>query len=94
MVPGLRERYLKKCNSELIAILQDESHTPTEQFWNAVERINGEQKTLRTCLDGHSRSRMVEYMMLMYRHKMLNDVDLEGFSRDLIERIIRLAEIQ
>jgi hypothetical protein len=93
MVPEWRERYLRRCNPELVAILQDESLTPTEQFWNAEKRIGEEEKILRKCLDGHSRARMVEYLMLMYRHQMLTDEDLERFSEELRGWVIRLSEI-
>ena len=93
MVPELRERYLSRCNPELLAILRDESLTPTEQFWNVEERIGKEVKILRSCLDGHSRSKMVDYMTVMYLQGMLTDDDLQGFTEELRDRVIRLAEI-
>jgi hypothetical protein len=94
IVPELRERYLRERNSELGAILRDESSTPTNQFWAASERIEEIGKILRMCLDGHSRSKMVYYLMAMYRHQMLTEEDLDGFSEEVLERLGRLVEFQ
>jgi len=94
IVPELRERYLRERNSELSAILRDESSTPTTQFWTASERIEEIGKILRSCLDGHSRSTMMNYLMIMYRHQMLTEEDLDGFSEEVRGRLGRLAEFQ
>ena len=91
LVPELRERYLRKRSVELMAILQDEKLTPTEQFWALEERVGKEAAILRKCLDGHSRASMTRYVSLMYRHRMLHDEDLEQFSVELAERIKTLC---
>lgn len=83
MVPELRERFLKEKNKEIVAILMNESRTPTERFWDARQRIEKERKILIDCLDGHSRSRLKWYMYLKYRHGMLSDSDLEHFTENL-----------
>ena len=83
IVPELRERYLRERNSEIIAILRDESSTPTNKFWTASERIEEIGRILRSCLDGHSRSTMMNYLMIMYRHQMLTEEDLGGFSEEV-----------
>ena len=87
IVPDLRERYLREKNQEITAILTDRERTPTQQFWDAYEKIREERKTLRACLDDLRRSTMELQMMLMYRTGMLTDSDLEGFSPELRERI-------
>ena len=93
IVPELRERYLGKVNSELMALLQNPKHSPTEQFWDVEERIEREVKVLRTCLDGHSRSKMRIFLALMYQHRMLLDDDLDQFSEELRDRIKQLGAI-
>ena len=93
LVPELRERYLRGRNAELIAILRNESLTPTEQFWNANERMDEVGTILRSCLDGHKRSTMVNSLMLMYRYQMITDQDLDGFSVEVRERLESLSEI-
>ena len=93
MVPELRERYLRERNAELMGILQDGSLTPTEKFWSASERMEEVGKILRTCLDGHTRSKMMSFLMLMYRYQMLTDQDLKGFSEEVRMRIASLSEI-
>ena len=84
-VPEWRERYLATKNQELVRILTAKNPTPTEQFWNAKNRMEEEAKTLVDCLDGHSRSKMQWYLFLMYQHGLIRDPDLEEFSEDLRE---------
>lgn len=91
MVPALRERYLGNLHPELIAILRDTSSTPTERFWRVEERVRKEAKILQRCLDGHSRSRMLEYMAAMYHHRMLSIADLQAFTEETRGRVMGLA---
>ncbi len=93
IVPELRERYLRDRNNELIAILQDESLTPTEKFWTTSERMKEIGGILRTCLDDHKRSKMIDSLMLMYRHQIIMDADLEAFSDGVRERVAYLIEV-
>lgn len=87
IVPELRERYLRDRNTELAFILKGETLTPTEKFWAASERIEEIGGILRACLDDLRRSNMVHSLKLMYRHQMISDEDLSGFSEELRERI-------
>ena len=73
IVPELREAYLKEKNRELARILTDSKKTPTEQFWDAFEKMKKERKILVDCLDGHSRSNMFMSMALMCRYGMLKE---------------------
>jgi len=87
-VPEWRERYLRRKNKEIIGILTEENKTPTEQFWEAKERMEKETTVLVDCLDGHSRSKMHLYLFLMHRHGLIEDSDLEEFSGELREEIL------
>jgi hypothetical protein len=78
-VPQWRERYLRGRNKEILAILKDKNRTSTEQFWDAYHRMQEEAEILTTCLDGHSRSKMRGCLILMYRHGLVVDKDLEQF---------------
>ena len=69
--------------------LLDESATPTDQFWSVGERVDEIVKILRSCFDGHSRSRMMHYLMIMYRHGILTEGDMEGFSEEARGRLER-----
>lgn len=91
MVPGLRERYLVKCNADLVDLLQNGSSTATGRFWEVEKRVGKEAGILRSCLDGHSRSKMFHSMLLMYRHRMLTDGDLDHFSEELRDRVLQGA---
>ena len=92
IVPELRERYLRERNSEIDAILRDESSTPTNKFWTASKRIEEIEKILRSCLDDHSRSTMMNYLMIMCRHQMLMEEDLDDFSEDVRGRLIEFKK--
>ena len=83
MLPDLRERYLAERNKALISILSDEERTPTEQFWDTFEAMEKEGKILRDCLDGFSKSDMDMHILLMLRHGIMKDEDLEPFSDEL-----------
>ena len=66
---------------------------PTDRFWEVEERINSEKRILRNCLGKHSRSNMFFSMAIMYRHEMVTDEDLKGFSDELIEQLRVVGEI-
>ena len=75
-------------NKEIIAVLTDKNRTPTEQFWDAKEKMQKEAKILTDCLDGHSRSSMHWRLFLMYGHGFIQDADLEEFSQELREQLL------
>lgn len=87
-VPEWRERYLAQKNKEFAVILTDENKTPTDRFWRAQKRIEEEARILADCLDGHSRSKMQWYLLLMYRYRLVVDKDLDEFSDALREEIL------
>jgi hypothetical protein len=87
-VPEWRERYLLKKNKEIIGILTEESKTSTVRFWAAKNKMKEEAKVLIDCLDGHSRSKMQRYLLLMHHHGLLQDSDLKEFSEALRGQIL------
>ncbi len=93
MVPELRERYLRTKNEELAAILNDESLSPTERFWEIEERSRETAKVLRSCLDGHSSSRMALFMMEMSNHGMMAEEDIADFSEEIRQRFAAWKEL-
>ncbi len=93
-VPEWRERYLETRNKELIRILADDGKTPTEQFWDAKEEIDNIAKRLVDLLDGHSRSKMEWFLILMYGHGFIGDDDLKEFSEELRERVRNAAALR
>jgi len=83
MVPMLRERYLAEHNARIASMLADPKKNETARFWEAMEEMEKQAKVLRECLDGHSRSKMWLYVMVMVRHGMMRKEDLDGFSEEL-----------
>ncbi len=92
-VPEWRERYLQTKNKEIIGILSDKNKTPTEQFWDTKKKMDEEARILVDCLDGHSRSKMDWYLLLMYRYGLINNDDLKEFSKELRENLSKESEI-
>lgn len=84
-LPDFRERYLAERNKTFIAILNDDKRTPTEQFWDAYDAMKKQDKILRDCLDGYSKSDMDLHILLMLRHGLMKEDDLNAFSDELRE---------
>lgn len=87
MVTMLRERYLTERNARIVAVLTCSGKTETERFWDAMEQMEREARVLRDCLDGHSRSMMSFYMLLMIRAGMLRREDMGVFSESLQQQV-------
>jgi len=88
-----RERYLKRKNDEIRAILEDNNLNATEKFWDIVEFQRNESKILRNCLDGYSRSNLTLHMALMKRYEMISQEDIEEFSEELQEFLKNIERI-
>jgi len=86
-VDFLRERYLKEKNREFSDMLISQNGTPTEQFWDTLDRMKKEKRILQDCLDGHSRSKMYMSMVLMLKNGMLKEEDLKSYSEELQEQL-------
>ncbi|MCU0748836.1 MAG: hypothetical protein MUF13_04740 [Akkermansiaceae bacterium] len=93
MVPELRERYLCARNEELRSILNDSARSPTERFWDVEERTQAIAEILRDCLDGHSRSKMELFIMVMFNHGMMTADDLDAFSSEIREQALRRSTL-
>ncbi len=87
MIPELRERYLEEKNRKFADGLNESGKTETERFWETLEAMDEEARILRSCLDDHRRSRMIDNMALMLYHGMLREEDLEEFSPELREAV-------
>lgn len=85
MLPELRERYLAEQNPTFITILNDDNRTPTEQFWDTLNTMKKQAKILQDCLDGYSKSSMDIHILLMLRHGLMKEQDLNAFSNELRE---------
>ena len=88
-----RERYLKRKNDEIRAILEDSDLNETEKFWNIVDFQKNESKRLRE-LSGWL-FQIKHDLAYGYYEKIRNELqdDIEEFSEELqkflkeIERI-------
>ena len=87
ITPKLRERYLAEKNARIVAMLSNPKKTETERFWDVLEVMEKEAKTLQRCLDGHSRSKMWLFMTSMIEAGMLKKEDMAVFSEELRNEI-------
>jgi hypothetical protein len=88
LVPTWRERYIARKNLAVRSKINDSSKTETERFWDVYEFTEKEGKVLRTCLDGHSRSKMLEFLWVMLGYKMITKEDLNDFSPELQKSVL------
>jgi len=88
-----RERYLKRKNDEIRAILEDNDLNETEKFWDIVDFQKNESKILENCLNGYSRSKMFLHMALMKNCEMICQEDIEEFSEELQEHLKNIERI-
>jgi hypothetical protein len=88
-----KERYLKRKNAEISAILENKDWSETNKFWEIVEFQKAESKILRNCLDGLSRSNMTLHIALMKKVKMIDQEDIEEFSEELQDILKRIERI-
>ncbi len=87
MISELRERYLKTQNERLSQNLLNEAKTPTENFWEVEKEIREQAGILQDCLDGYSKSRLVEHVMFMKSQGMILEEDLHKFSPEFQAKI-------
>ena len=88
-LPLWRERYLAKQNARITGVLADPKKNETERFWDALDEMQKEAKTLRSCLDRHSRSNMMFSLLSMLAVGMINAEDLADFSEELQKSILQ-----
>src|SRR3954468_10421201 len=89
MIAMLRERYLAEQNVRIARMLADPKKNETERFWDALEEMKKESKSLRICLDNLSRSNMSFALVCMRGVGMIKKEDLAAFSPELQETIFR-----
>ena len=80
LIPKWRERYLAQKNQEILELLTEAGKTPTEQFWNAKEKLDSEAKILTKCCDGLTRRNLHYSLGEMYRCNFIAEEDLARFS--------------
>ena len=88
IIPELRERYLEKKNLEIGEILKNEGKSPTENFWATEKGIRKVSRILQDCLDGYSKARMKERILIMYHEGMFLEEDIKNFSPELQEEFL------
>lgn len=90
MVPRPRERYLAEQNARWVSLLTDWQRNQTERFWGTLKEMGQQARVLEDCLDGHSRSKMEEYMGRMLAIGMLKKEDIAVFSDELQSQLLDL----
>jgi hypothetical protein len=86
-VDAWRDRYLAGRNARIIRMLTDSKKSETERFWDALAAMEKEAKTLRQCLDPHSRSKMWMHLVMMRNVGMITKEDLAEFSEELQKQV-------
>lgn len=92
-LPEWRERYLENTISDIRAMLSSKTKTATELFWEVNTILNKEIQILTDCFDGYSRSNINIHLILLYKHNIINDNDLNEFDEELCKLIIESSKI-
>ena len=93
-VPEWRERYLEQQNQALRALLEQPNQTPTTIFWQVKKFTDEQAYVLVECFDGHSRSTMERFIVIMYSHRVIARADIDEFSEELQARFERFVDTE
>ena len=91
LIPKWRERYLAKKNQEILELFTEAGKTPTEQFWNAKEKLDSEAEILTKCCDGLTRRNLHYSLGEMYRCNFIGEEDLARFSERIRDCVMDAA---
>ena len=87
---GWQEAYMKKLCSEYIELLSSDSDA-SDKFWELDKRIRADKRHPGVRLELRKSEVGIDLLALI-NYGVITPDDLEGFSDDLKENIMRLAE--
>lgn len=93
LVPLLRDRFFLRKNEELVSILSQLNKTPTEVFWETKSQIDQQAEIIDQCFGNHSRSKMWMSILMMRRHGLIGDQELEPFSDSLKQDVLKCSKV-
>ena len=89
-LPGWQEAYMERLNNEYVALLTS-NEKASDKFWALDERIRRDKKTPGVQLQ-LIKSEVAWDLVALIRDGVISTEDLNGFSEDLKEYVIRCTE--
>ena len=87
-----QENYMEQLCEEYVDLLQN-NEPASKRFWNIEARVNRDKRLPGVQLRLQKKNVDVDLMRL-YKLGIINETDLEGFSDELIERVMELVNIK
>ncbi len=91
-LPGWQEKYMEQLVKEYAEYLQSDLPASTK-FWEMEKRIKEDKRRPGVLLSLEKKNVDFDLMRLM-KDGAIKEKDLEGFSQELIDRIIELSRIE
>ena len=91
-LPGWQEKYMEKLVAEYADYLQSDAPASTK-FWEMEKRIKEDKRRPGVLLSLEKKNLDFDLMRLM-KDGAIKEKDLEGFSQELIDRVIELSRIE
>ena len=89
-LPGWQESHMQKLCGEYAALLSGPG-APSSKFWALEKRIRNDKKSVGVTAE-MSRSQMETNILLLLADGVIGLTDLEGFSKELQERMAFLVK--
>ena len=90
-LPDWQEAFMAELNQEYIRILR-QNRSASDNFWELETRIREDKHKTGVLARDICRSNMLSLMMDLIRDGAINAKDLDGFSKDLQERLLTLSQ--
>lgn len=91
-LPGWQEKYMERLVKEYADYLQSDLPASTK-FWEMEKRIKEDKRRPGVLLSLEKKNVDFDMMRLM-KDGAIDEKDLEGFSQELIDRVIELTGIE
>ena len=90
-LPGWQENFMEKVIEEY-KVLLDGDELASEKFWALEKRIKQDRRNPGVLLQDIKRSNMELHLLQLLRYQVIQPDDLEGFSEELRESLLRFSK--
>ena len=90
-LPGWQEKYMERLVDDYVHYLQSDAKASTK-FWELEKRIKQDKRRPGVLLSLEKQNVDFDLMRLM-KDGAIEEKDLEGFSQELIDRVIELYNV-
>lgn len=90
-LPDWQETFMAELNKEYILILS-QNRNASDNFWELEKRIREDKRKTAVLARDIRRSNMLSLMMDLIHEGAISADDLDGFSKDLQDRLLALSQ--